>query len=465
MKNPKIFQFAIAFLNFFGLGLGTILLKIWKRAILGSAIALGLVAAFLIIQDTLFLIILSVWLLLLAFDGWKQSGGLAEDEGMFTGRPWLPFVIGIAFIALYVIGGISYVNSAQLKFDNGMSAYLDANCPLAVDEFNLVRGTFKYANPKNTRTAEDKVKECDYLIIANNAFDNNEYLKAATSIDTYLSSYPKSPIFGQMVDQAAGVYFQWADGLKEDEKYQEAIDTYEKIPTYYPAAATVDEVPGEVDGTYVEWAESYHENEEYETAVETYTLVLDREPEAERVSQVEEKMGEVYLDFAAALRIQDDFEGAISKYQIILDDYSDTVAAGTAESEIPATYLQWGNLYLADKEYEDALDILSTVIKNYPKSAALEDAKTAMVQAYLGLGQELAEKKRFNASIKAYEEIPALTTNAEILALVDTGISTTLALLSQDTGSEGSILMKSVLRVICENEPNTSPAVNRKSVV
>lgn len=498
----------VALLNLTGLGLGYLYIKRWLRWLVHFLLTVGLIATPFLTDGAalpeLWAVIIGLWLLWMAFDGWWQSRRLVRATPAGTiGRAWLPLALSATLLVL-VMGGLGgYLALGQREFTAGVAAYEEADCRTAMQHFNNVTTFYALTLSPNVDAADAHVVECSLLVFGENIRQQEEYADAIASYKAYLHLYPESALFAFAQDSLAETYDGWAAQLRQAEDYQTAIEKYQVVMSDYPetdagaqattlAAETyaewaaqlqeegeyaeaiekqrviLNEYPDTPDGeeaatlaaeTYVEWAANLREDGEYEKAIEKYQTVLGEYPDAPAAADLGEAVADTYAEWAAQLREAGDYKETIEKYEIILDEYPDAPAATGLEETVAQTYAEWATQLRERTAYSAAIGKYRIILSDYPNTRPANTAQVEIGQTYNELGAQLTSQREYGEAMDRFTQAKEATDDPDVIAAAEEGYAEALWGLSQDTAAKGRAVMEQALSEVCDGDPATSPAI------
>ena len=401
---------AVALLNLTGLGLGYLYMKRWLRWLVHLLLTAGLVATAFFSNAArlpgLWKAVLGLWLLWMAFDGWRQARRLARAApAEAAGRRWLPVAVAILFLVLGVAGLWGYAALGQREFAEGMAAYRATDCRTAMQHFNRVTTLYELTLSSNVAAADAGIVECSLLVFAENAREQGEHAEAADGYATYLHLYPESALIIFARDTLAETYGEWATALKQARDYQTAIGRYEVVLHDYPETPTGGQAASLAAETYAEWATHLREEGKYGEAIEKHVTVLSEYPDTSAGGQAAALAAETYGQWGADLREDGKYADAIEKYQTILGEYRDTPAAAGATVAAAETYTEWATQLRGAGDYAAAVEKYQTILSEYPQTPAATEAEERIAVTYAEWAAELREAGDYAAAVEKYHTI------------------------------------------------------------
>jgi len=498
----------VALLNLTGLGLGYLYMRRWLRWLVHFLLTVGLIATSFMTSGAalaiLLVVVISMWWLWMAFDGWWQARRLvrATPEGTI-GRAWLPLALSAALLVLMLGGLGGYFALGQREFAAGVAAYEEADCRAAMGR--LDRFTTFYAltfNP-NLAAADARIVECSLLVFGESTSQQGEYADAIASYEAYLHLYPESALFAFAQDSLAETYGDWAAQLRQDEEYQDAIEKYQIVARDYPETPAGAQAPTLTAETYTEWAAQLQGAGEYDEAIEKYEVILNEYPDTPASEEASELAAETYTRWAVNLRGAGEYEQAVEKYQIILSEYPDTAAAAEMGTAAADTYAEWAVQLREDGDYEKAVEKYEIILDEYPDAqvaAGLEEtvaqiytewatqlrehaaysaaiaqyriilseypntqpagaAQVEIGQTYNEWGRQLTFQREYAEAIDRFAQAKEATDDPDVIAAAEEGYAEAVWGLSQDTTGKGRAVMEQALSEVCGGDPATSPAI------
>ena len=326
---------AVALLNLTGLGLGYLFMKRWVRWLIHLLLTVGLFTTAFLTNGArspkLWVAVFCLWLLWMAFDGWRQARRLARAAPTGSSdRRWLPVAVAVLVLALEAVGLWGYTALGRRAFTQAMDAYRDGDCRTAIQRFHRVTTLYELTLSPNVAAADAGITECSLLVFAENARGKDEYAQAVDGYGTHLSLYPDSLLVVFSRESLAETYGDWASALRQTKKYETAIEKYQVVLSDYPETPTGKKAAGLAAETYAQWAAQLWDEKEYDAAIEKHRVVLGEYPDTPSGKQAAALVAEIYADWAAHLREEGKYEEAIGKYAVILGEYGDTPSSAQA---------------------------------------------------------------------------------------------------------------------------------------
>ncbi|MBU0705375.1 MAG: tetratricopeptide repeat protein [Chloroflexi bacterium] len=454
----------VALLNLTGLGLGYLYIKRWLRWLVHFLLTVGLIATSFLTKGAtlvaLWAIIIGLWLLWMAFDGWRQSRRLVRATPPGTiGRAWLPLALS-AIIVVLMMGGLGgYAALGRREFSAGMAAYEETDCRTAMRHFNSVTTFYALTLSPNVAAADARVAECSLLVFGENTRQQEEYTDAIASYEAYLHLYPESALFPFAQDSLAETYGDWATQLRQAEDYQAAIEKYQVVASDYPETSAGAQAPTLTAETYAEWAAQLQEAGEYDEAIEKYEVILNEYPDTPAGEEATTLVAAAYAEWAVNLRETGDYEEAVEKYEIILDEYPDAQAATGLEETVAQIYAEWATQLRERAVYSAAIAKYRAILSQYPNTAPAGAAQVEIGQTYNEWGRQLTSQREYAEAIDRFAQAKEATDDPGVIAAAEEGYAEALWGLSQDTTGKGRAVMEQALLEVCDGDPATSPAI------
>jgi len=409
-REKPSWPLAAALLNFTGMGLGYLFMKRWVRWLIHLLLTVGLVTTAFLTNGAgspkLWVAIFCLWLLWMAFDGWRQARRLAQAALAGSGeRRWLPVAVAVLLLVLEAVGVWGYTALGRRAFAQGMDAYRDADCRTAIQRFNRVTTLYELTLSPNVAAADAGIVECSVLVFAENSREQNEYPQAVDGYRTYLDLYPESLLIVFARDALAETYGEWATDLKQEEDYQAAIETYQVVLSDYPETATGKEAAGLAADTYAEWSTQLWERGKYSAAIEKHMVVLDEYPDTQAGKRAATLAAEIYVEWATHLRAEKKYEEAIAKYDTVLGDYRGTPSAAQAGAGAAETYDEWATQLQGDGDYAMAIEKYQTIVSEYPDTPTAAGTREKIAETYNEWAAQLRDDGDFEAAVARYSTI------------------------------------------------------------
>ncbi|MFO8036367.1 MAG: outer membrane protein assembly factor BamD [Anaerolineales bacterium] len=515
MKNQKtsqILPISIGLLNLSGLGLGYLYMKRWIRWGVHFLITLGLIGLASLTNastlSSLWIPVFILWLLWMAFDGWRQGRNFTPEEGLVPGkffneRKWVMIAVPIILLCFVGTGFAAYSVMGQKTFQRGMEAYQDADCQTAARRFRRVSTIYELTFAPYIAKADERLAECKKLLSADVTREEGEYEEAIESYQGYLDEYAGGDLAQFAVEGLADSYFDWGVALQEEGSYQEAIRKYEQVLQEYPETPASDRVPphlvesylalsdqlweaGEYQAAiekarvplsdysdtpsgkeaaeqiaqiYCDWARDLQSRDLYQAAAGKIRFVLERHPETEAVENIKPLAAEIYFDWASSLAESGSYMEAVEKYEIVLDEYAEEMSGETVKANIKSTYLTWADSLRKKEAYEGAIEKYQTLREEYPQTIAAEEVNTLVQETKLAWGSDLTQKGEFIEALDTFAYLKDAAVTTEISQTAEERYQQALWGLSQDKGEEGKQVMAETLNEVCDGDPVSSPVV------
>jgi tetratricopeptide (TPR) repeat protein len=515
MKNQKmsrILPISIGLLNLSGLGVGYLYMKRWIRWGVHFLATLGLIGLALLTNastlPSLWIPVFILWLLWMAFDGWRQGRNFEPEEGLvpvgvIKERKWVLFVVPLLLLCIVGAGFAAYSLMGQKVFQQGMEAYQDADCRSAVRQFRQVSTVYELTFGPYIAEADERLAECKKLLPADVAREEGKYKEAIQSYQEYLDTHTGGELVQFAVEGIAESYVAWAVEMQEEGDTQGAIQTYERVLEEYPETAAAKQVPAQIAESYLtlsaqlwesgeyqaavekarvplmdypdtpsgkeataqiaqiylDWAEDLLSRDLYQAAAAKINFMLEKYPETEAGEKVNSLSAEIYYDWASSLAESGSYQEAVEKYEIVLDEYEEDMSDEDIIADIKSTFLTWADSLREKDAYERAISKYQTLREEYPQTIAAEEVKTLVQETQLAWGSDLTQKSEFTDALEKFAHIKEVAVTTEISGKAEEGYQQALWGLSQDEGSEGEQVMVKALNEVCDGDPASSPAV------
>ena len=400
----------VALLNLTGLGLGYLYMKRWLRWLIHLLLTTGLIATAYLTDGArrpgLWVAVLSLWLLWMAFDGWRQARRLARaTPEETTSRRWVPAAVAFFLLMLEAAGLWGYAALGRRTFADGMAAYWDADCRTAMQRFNRVTTLYELTLSPNVAAADAGIVECSLLVFAENARAQGEYAQAVDGYEAYLHHYPESLLILFARGAVAETYAEWATGLAQKEDYQGAIFKYQAVLSDYPETPTGKQAAALAAGTYTGWAAQLREAGKHGEAIEKHHIVLAEYPDTQAGAQAATLAAETYGEWGAHLRESAKYDEAIEKYDTILSEYPDTPAAAGAGAAAAEIYAEWATQLRETGDYETAIAKYHVISAKYSDTPTAMDAQDRTADTYAEWAVQLQEAGDHETAIEKYDTI------------------------------------------------------------
>jgi len=471
-KKPR-WPLAAALLNLTGLGLGYLFMKRWVRWLIHLLLTVGLVTTAFLTNGAgspkLWVAIFCLWLLWMAFDGWRQARRLAQAAPAgAAGRRWLPVAVAVLVLVLEAVGVWGYTALGRRTFAQGMDAYRDADCWTAIQRFNRVTTLYELTLSPNVAAADAGIVECSVLVFAENSKEQSQYPQAVDGYRTYLDLYPESLLTAFARDALAETYGEWATDLRQEEDYQAAIETYQVVLSDYPETATGKEAAGLAADTYAEWSTQLEEAGKYSAAIEKHLVVLDEYPDTQAGKRAATLAAEIYMEWATHLRAEKKYEEAIAKYDTVLGDYRGTPSAAQAGANAAEAYDEWATQLQSDDDYEAAVEKYRMIVSEYPDTPTAAGTREKIAKAYKEWAAQLRDEgdfeatvTRYNTILSEYADTPAAAEIEETAAIAETYAEWAAQL--RETGLYAVAITK--YQAILGEYPDSQPAEEAQAAI
>jgi len=323
----------VALLNLTGLGLGYLYMHRWLRWGVHFLLTAGLLATAPytgnIFAPAFWWSIVGLWLLWMAFDGWRKARELvqANPEGV-TGHRWLPIVGAALVICLELACLWAYRSAGQRNFALGMAAYREMDCATAVEYLNRVDLFYRPVLPSEASTARERSRECALINNAVTAYEDHNYDAATTWYKRYLSIFPRGDLIPQVQEEVAAICVEWGLSLQAQGEYRQALRTLSDLEGY-PHTSAGQQAASLIAGVCMEWGDELRAAGDYEEAIRRYQTFLDMYPAAEEASAVAKAIGQTYNEWGRYLLSQQEYAAAMEKFTLARQatDDPDTIAA------------------------------------------------------------------------------------------------------------------------------------------
>ena len=464
-KKPR-WPLAVALSNLTGLGLGYLFMKRWVRWLIHLLLTVGLVTTAFLTNGAqspqLWVAIFCLWLLWMAFDGWRQARRLAQAAPAGSGdRRWLPVAVAVLVLVLEAVGVWGYTALGRRAFAQGMDAYWDADCRTAIQRFNRVTTLYELTLSPNVAAADAGIVECSVLVFAENSKEQSEYPQAVDGYRTYLDLYPESLLIVFARDALAETYGEWATDLRQEEDYQAAIETYQVVLSDYPETATGKEAAGLAADTYAEWSTQLWEAGKYSAAIEKHLVVLDEYPDTQAGKRAATLAAEIYVEWATHLRAEKKYEEAIEKYDTVLGDYRGTPSATQAGADAAEAYDEWAGKLQGEGNYAAAVEKYRMIVSEYPDTPTAAGTREKIAETYNEWADQLRDDgdyataaERYGTILSEYADTLAAAEIEETAAIAETYAEWAAQL--RETGLYAVAITK--YQAILGEYPDTQPA-------
>ncbi len=289
----------------------------------------------------------------------------------------------------------------------------EENYPAAASLFKNVVSFYQLTFDPVVSQAEAKYQEVNYLVIADQAYQQNQFESAIGEYDKYLKAYPRSSQVKAVQDQIASTYRDWGLSLQKQAKYEEALD-------------------------------------KYAAALKTY-------PNAPVITHFYEERAALNLQLARQQVEKNDYSAAIKTYQVILASFSRSAVASQAVAEIPAIYLKYAQVEEAKKNYEVALDALNTLLADYPSASVAQRARDFLPEVKLKKAGSLIDQSQFLDALAMLDELKDASQNESFQAQVAEKRTSAIDLFARDDGTDARAVMELARYVSCGEVEEADP--------
>jgi tetratricopeptide (TPR) repeat protein len=415
-KNRRALSVAAALFNLSGLGLGYLANRRWVRWGIHLLLTIALlVAAFLADASKLPLLwipVIVVWLIWMAFDGWRQAQRPAPEGGALPAllsdqSSWLLVAAAIMLLVLEAAGFIAYSTLGEGEFQHGMTAYREADCDQARMHFERVTTLYELTFSPIVERADARLAECELLLTADAAYQGGRYEEAIQLYQDYLALGSKETLSTFANNALAESYFDWATDLLVEDKYEAAIEMYSIVVEEYPGSPAADAADDPLSEAYFDWAMDLSEAGDYQAAIERFSTVLDDYAQTSAANTVDDPLSEAYLSRSAQLWDSHDYQEAVQSARTLLDDYPDTPSGQEAPEQIAQIYYDWAIELQESGSYEEAVDKSLLISDEFPRTTSAEAAPALAAEIYYEWANELLEMGEFQDAVETYEIIQA----------------------------------------------------------
>jgi len=414
-KTSPRWPITVALLNLTGLGLGYLYMKRWRRWLVHFLVTVVLVTVASLTNAAsipgLWVLILGVWLLWMAIDGWLQARRLMRGvpiEAM--GQRRLPIAGAVFLLVLTVAGLWGYGALGRREFAAGMAAYRAADCRTAIRHFDRVTTLYELTLSPNVATANAGIIECSLLVFPENARERASeseggYADAVDGYRAYLDLYAESELTTFARDMLAETYGDWAAHLRRSGDYQTAIEKYQIVADDYPKTPTGQVASASIAETYADWATQLREAGKYGQAVDKHLIVINEYPDTPTGEQAAALAAETYVEWATHLREDGEFGESVERYQIVLSEYVDTPAAADVAESAVETYFEWAVQLREAGEYEAAVEKYQAILSEYPATTTAAGVREPAAEAYVEWAAQLQEAGDYEEAVGKYQFI------------------------------------------------------------
>lgn len=415
-RNPNTQAIAVGLLNLSGLGLGYLVIRSWVRWGIHILVTIVLlVGAFLTNASRLPLVwipAIGLWLIWMAFDGWRQARKLSPDEGRVVGvlsgqNRWLLVAAAIMLLVLEAAGFVVYSTLGESEFQQGMTAYREAKCEGARTHFERVTTLFELTFSPIVERADTRLSECDVLLAADTAYHEGRYEEAIQQYQKYLALESEETLIAYAENALAQSYFNWATDLLAEDEYEAAVDKYSIVVEEYPHSSAADAVDDPLSEAYFDWATELSAEGDYQAAIQRYSIVLKEYPHTSAAKAVDDPLSEAYLLWSAQLWDSQNYQEAVQSARTLLDDYPDTPSGKKAPDQIVQMYYDWADDLQDGGSYEQAVEKSLIILDEFPRTAAAETARVLTANIYHEWANSLMEMGEYQDSIEIYNLILA----------------------------------------------------------
>ncbi len=351
--------------NLTGLGLGYLVLRQKMRWLFHFLVSIALIllatATKAAQHPLLWMMIAVIWVGWMVLDIEKlarsENNSLARLE-----RKSLLLVLCVSFVLVIEFGGYYiYRREAQNLFTNGYSAYMDSDYQQAHADFSKLVTDYQLTLDTNIPIAENKLKECELLLKAQQAVEEGDLEKTLYYYQIYLEQY--------------GIF------SKVNEAEQQIAEA--KL------------ILGNVDFA----------SGNYERALKYYHEAISQIDKGTLADNINEKISQLHMEWAVDMRDEGDYHSAIDKFELILENYNFTLIGDDVAIGIAETYFAWGMDLYQQGEFEGALEKINIVQNDYFYLDLVQPESFVMADIYSDWGEVLAEEGMFSQAIEKYEII------------------------------------------------------------
>ncbi len=511
-KSSQTLAISIGLLNLSGFGLGYLYMEKWIRWGIHLLISVILVAVGMLtnLSRSAFILIpvFILWMLWMAYDGWRQGRELKPEKGLFPihlskTQSWILIVVPLLILCLEGLGFAGYCRLGQKEFQQGMLAYQNADCEAAASHFRKVSTLYEFTFSPNRAEADQRIVECELLLSADEAYQEGAYEDAIALYQEYRNTYSDGNLTQYAQERLADVYFAWGGDLKDKKAIQKSIEKYTKILDDYPDSSAAARTPaqigesylllsdqlwesgeyqaaiekariplsdypstpsgknaaGQIAEIYYDWAADMQSKGHYQNAANKVHIILEMYPETEIKDEAAAFIAEIYKQWAANLFEEGEYRDCISKYETLLTEYPDLVSEESIREDIKSAYLAWAGEYREQSSYQRAITKYETLHEEYPQTISAEEKDQLIVRTQLEWGDELYQKDKFKAAIVKFDEVVEDAEDPDLHEAAEEGYEKALWGLSQDQGLEGEQVMEETLTEVCNGNSASSPAV------
>ena len=411
-KHP-LQRWGMAALNLTGLGFGYLLLKNWKRWAIHFA---GLIALILLTtlahasaQPVPWILAFAIFFIWMAYDGWKLAGrDDAKLPVQVVKTPWILFALTALILVGEVLGFLWFQSSARAVYQSALGEMKDENYPAAATQFNKVVNIYQLSFDPVVTQAQEKYTEVNYLLTADDAYQQGQFESAIGHYDEYLQAYPRSSQVKAVQNQIASAYRDWGLALQKQAKYAEAL-------------------------------------EKYATALKLY-------PSAPVISHFYEERAALNLQLARQQVEKSDYAAGIKTYQVIFTSFPRSAVFSQANAEIPAVYYRFAQDEESKGKYDSALDVLNKILTDYPAASVAERAREFLPEVKLKKVGLLIDQSQFLDALAMLDELKDASQNESFQSQVAEKKASAIDLLSRDKGRDAVSIMQLAREIACGEE-------------
>ncbi|MFO7943976.1 MAG: outer membrane protein assembly factor BamD [Anaerolineales bacterium] len=511
-KPSQTLAISIGLLNLSGLGLGYLYAKKWIRWGLHFLITISLLAAAILTNFSqkipVFLSVIGLWLLWMAFDGWRQGQKLNPEQGLFPIdlskiQPWMLIAVPLLILCLEGVVLAGYYRLGQKEFQRGMQAYQEADCESAVNRFRRVLTIYRLSSGSHKEEADARIEECKLMLSADRSYEEGAYEDAIDGYQEYLESYSEGALSQSAHMGLADTYFAWGGSLKEEKEFQNSIEKYTVVLEEYPDSSAANQTPtqmaesylllsdqlwksgefqtaiekarislsdypstpsgknaaNQIAGIYYDWAADLHEQGEYQEAIYKIHTVREKYPDAKAGEEADSLVAEIYADWAEELIEAGSFQSGVMKFKILLSEYADVISNEEVNENLKSAYFAWAEDCRADGDYKKAISKYRTLRVDFSDTVDEDEINQLMLETKLEWGYKLVRQDAFTDAMALFSEVEEDATGSDLDEEAQEGYEEALWGLSQDKGSEGEQVMEEALDEVCDGDPASSPAV------
>ena len=237
-----------------------------------------------------------------------------------------------------------------------------------------------------------------------------------------LNSYGDTGQTGLAQQRILNTYQALAEARFRKGDLEGALSIYSVLKEQYPDRPEARPPAGRMMALYSGLASASAERQDYAGMAMYNEALLGLGDAAVPAPQIHLKLADIYLARAADLRKQGHFEQALEIYQKLVSDYADTPAAAQASAQIPFARLAWVDDLYTNNQFDLALQKLAQMQFDYPNLPFSTHVAEKYPELYLAWGQNLFSQAKFQDAIQKYEMARIYSSDAKVLARVQSGI-------------------------------------------